>query len=386
MKPYQYINCILQQVFSNCFPFEIEHLAFEDNLRWKYDKQDNIHFTKFFYGNATDYYDYYHKKWRDVWDNNTLYCRHIKNQYRILPQIIDHSYEPVDIILDGEFWNPVYKRNRSWPRSSFEKDSDLKYENYKPQDYPLFVLHSEQNSKDIKQLEQWTYKPIHWFSHAYLCSEFYFYHYKKLELVTNYIERPIRNKWINPNRLLRKHRTDLLELLDLKQGCYSFMNPDPNGLVYSGPVSSHSFDEHENHSAEIDLRGLNNWNTSFLHVVNETVWQDKIHFSEKIFKPIVLHQPFVVVQAPGSLKYLQSYGFKTFGDWWDESYDNIQDPTQRLQAIAKIINDIGGKDISELEKLRMEMAGVLEHNFHHFYENIPAIVLGELENNIRLLS
>ena len=198
--------------------------------------------------------------------------------------------------------------------------------------------------------------------------------------------RPIEYKWFSANRLLRSHRTDLLEQLDLSKGCYSLANPDPNGLTYTGPVPAHSFDNHGNDSAEICIDKLTPWNTSFLHVVNETVWQDKIHFTEKIFKPIVMHQPFVVVQAPGSLKYLQSYGFKTFGDWWDESYDDIDDPTQRLHAIAKIINDIGGKDISELEKLRMEMAGVLEHNFHHFYENIPAIVLGELENNIRLLS
>ena len=57
-----------------------------------------------------------------------------------------------------------------------------------------------------------------------------------------------------------------------------------------------------------------------------------------------------------------------------------------MKAISIIIDDIGSRDIKELETLRMEMADVLEHNFRHFYENIPAIVLGELKNNIRLLS
>ena len=100
----------------------------------------------------------------------------------------------------------------------------------------------------------------------------------------------------------------------------------------------------------------------------------------------MLHQPFVVLQAPGSLEYLKSYGFKTFDKWWDESYDNIQDPKKRLSAIAKIIDDIGNKNLDELEAIRMEMASVLEYNFSHFYENIPAIVLSELRNNIRLMS
>ena len=137
--------------------------------------------------------------------------------------------------------------------------------------------------------------------------------------------------------MLRKHRTDFLELLDLDQGCYSLLNPDPNGLTYTGPVSARSFDSHANSSAEINVEELTPWNTSFLHVVSETVWQDKIHFTEKVFKPIVMHQPFVVLQAPGSLEYLRSYGFKTFGDFWDESYDRIVDPVLRMQAVADIV-------------------------------------------------
>ena len=382
MKPYELINCILQQTFSEVIPYEIEHLVFENNLRWQYDRQDNINFAKLDLS-ANDYYDYYHRTWRDKWDNNTLYNKKIKDQYRILPHIIDHSYEPVDTKLDKLFWDPVYKRNRPWPRSSFaDGPPDYIYDSYKPEDYPLFVLHSEENSNDIQNLINWTYKPIHWFSHAYLCSEFYFRHYKKLLIISDYKARPIRHNWISANRLLRQHRVDLLEKIDISKGCYSLMSPDPNGQIYTGSIPTNSFDEHNNSSAEIDLVGLNAWNTSFLHIVTETVWQDKIHFTEKIFKPIVLHQPFIVVQAPGSLEYLKSYGFQTFDKWWDESYDNIVDPTQRLNHIANIINDIGNKDTKELEVLRKEMAEVLEYNFNHFYENIPAIVLNELRENI----
>ena len=68
---------------------------------------------------------------------------------------------------------------------------------------------------------------------------------------------------------------DLLEKLDLQQGCYSLMNPDPNGLKYKGPVPSNSFDKHGNDSAELNFHELTPWNTSFLHIVNETIWQEK---------------------------------------------------------------------------------------------------------------
>lgn len=382
MKPYEIINNILDDILCSHFNYEYCLMYFHDHIRY-----NNNAFTKNNTGSyiidkhsvagdwetAEDFplFNYFYH------DNKWLYGKSLswklrKNTSNIF---VNHSWEPIFVEYDKPFWEFFkYFVGHYGPK---RRTKPIK---------SVVILHSEKNSKDILSLKEAYMKDVYWFSHAYLCSEFYFKHYQKLNMVTNYKARPILYKWLSANRLLRSHRTDLLELLDLSQGCYSLANPDPNGLRYTGPVPAHSFDTHENHSAEICVNDLTPWNTSFLHVVNETVWQDKIHFTEKIFKPIVMHQPFVVVQAPGSLKYLQSYGFKTFGDWWDESYDDIQDPTQRLHAIAKIINDIGGKDISELEKLRMEMAGVLEHNFHHFYENIPAIVLGELENNIRLLS
>ena len=271
---------------------------------------------------------------------------------------LEHHWEPVNYKLDKIFWDDVKKEGKH------------------------VVLHSEHNSKDIAILREQGFADVHWFSHAYLCSEVYFKHYQKLKMVTNYHARPINHAWFCPNRLLRKHRTDFLEMLDLSKGCYSLLNPDPNGLIYHGSVPAHSFDDHTNSSAEINVEQLTPWNTSLLHIVSETVWQEKIHFTEKVFKPIVLHQPFVVLQAPGSLAYLRSYGFRTFGDWWDESYDTIEDPQQRMQAIADIVNAIGEKSLDELETMRMEMASVLEHNFRHFYENIPAICLNELKENI----
>jgi len=316
--------------------------------------------TKYTGGPVCRNYLYHTNKWLDVspWDSKETLPRNPG-----VPVFIEHQWEPIYYKLDKIFWDGV----KLW-QDHLQNDH--------------FVLHSEYNSWDIKKLNELGIKDIHWFAHAYLCSEFYFKHYQKLKMVTDYKSRPINYPWICANRLLRQHRTDFLEMLDLDRGCYSLLNPDPNGLTYNGPVPVCSFDDHINSSAEIKVDDLTPWNTSFLHVVNETVWQEKIHFTEKVFKPIVLHQPFVVLQAPGSLAYLRSYGFKTFEDWWDESYDNIQDPQQRMQAIADIVNAIGAKSLGELETMRMEMASVLEHNFRHFYENIPAICLDELRKGI----
>ena len=355
MKPYEIISHTISDVISTCLETDKYGLLhFHNFIRWDASLLDREKDTtpyqwlehKFFY---TKYA--YQLKWIE---SSPRFGSKGKLYNKI--NFIDHSFEPVHDSLDKIFWEDVML-----------------------QSVPHVIIHSEKNSKDLDKINL---PNIHWFAHAYLCSEIYFCHYKKLRMVTDYKSRPIDYPWLCTNRLIRQHRTDFLEMLDLDRGCYSLLNPDPNGLTYDGPVLAHSFDDHINSSAEIKVDDLTPWNTSFLHVVNETVWQEKIHFTEKVFKPIVLHQPFVVLQAPGSLAYLRSYGFKTFGNWWDESYDTIENPQQRMQAIADIVNAIGNKSIEELETMRMEMASVLEHNFRHFYENIPAICFDELRKGI----
>ena len=389
MKPYEHINYILHAILHECLQTGVELCTFCESPRYQSHNMNicdeiwcnccnrmagNIQLNK----NLSSIYEYYDqntKKWYDKPQKKNV---NPPKAPRVFPHAIEHSFEPVDYDLDIEMWDPKYKKCHPWGNNLLYIHTEIK-------DNPVIVLHSEYNSKDITKLNKLGYKTVHWFSHAYICSEYYFKLYSNLEIVKNYSARPIRFAWISANRLLRKHRTDFLEMLDLDRGCYSLLNPDPNGLTYNGPVPAYSFDDHTNSSAEICVTRLTPWNTSFLHVVSETVWQDKIHFTEKVFKPIVLHQPFVVLQAPGSLEYLRSHGFKTFGDWWDEGYDAIEDPTLRMQAIADIVNAIGAKSLEELETLRMEMAGVLEHNFRHFYENIPAICLDELRKGIATL-
>ena len=363
MKPYEIINHTIDDIINRHFKDDYCLHYFMDNIRYDHN-QGTLLKSPFPYtmdkhlnsGNkwSTDRFEcFYHN---GEWINGHSLEKHLRDTVK--NNFLCHSYEPINVELDKELWNTTTE---------------------------IIVLHSEKNSKDLLKLEQKNFKHIHWFSHAYLCSKIYFKHYQKLKMVTDYKSRPIKYRWLSANRLLRQHRTDLLEKINLNQGCYSLLSPDPNGLIYTGSVPTNSFDSHENHSAEIRVDTLSPWNTSFLHIVNETVWQEKIHFTEKVFKPIVMHQPFIISQAPGSLEYLRSYGFKTFDCWWDESYDKIQDPNKRLDAIADIVNYIGNKSLDELEVLRMKMADVLEHNFRHFYENIPAITLGELERGIKLL-
>lgn len=137
-----------------------------------------------------------------------------------------------------------------------------------------------------------------------------------------------------------------------------------------------------NHSAHFGHGEYRLWQRSFLHVVNETVFYDsKLHLTEKIFKPIVALRPFLLVGAQGNLAYLRRYGFQTFADWIDESYDDECDPVRRIDLVAHELQKLHKRPITELCKIYDEMLPVLLHNKHHFFGQFREIIVDELLEN-----
>jgi hypothetical protein len=137
-----------------------------------------------------------------------------------------------------------------------------------------------------------------------------------------------------------------------------------------------------NLSAHFGYHEYCTWQRSLLHVVNETVfYQSKLHLTEKTFKPIIAQRPFVLVAAPGNLAYLRSYGFRTFAPWINESYDDIQDPDLRLDAIANEIARFAKMNPNELKDMHRDMQSILIFNKKHFFGEFRRIIVDELVNN-----
>ena len=89
----------------------------------------------------------------------------------------------------------------------------------------------------------------------------------------------------------------------------------------------------------------------------------------------------MLAAAPGNLAYLKSYGFKTFDQWIDESYDTIDDPDQRLQAIVDQTQRLCAMSDSDLRQMHQEMQPVLEHNFDHLWTTFRQRIVNELVDN-----
>jgi len=122
------------------------------------------------------------------------------------------------------------------------------------------------------------------------------------------------------------------------------------------------------------------------NIVTETVfYYNKLHLTEKIFKPIVNKQPFMLLASSGNLAYLKSYGFKTFDSIIDESYDNISDNDLRTDAVVKQLNWYCGLTDKEKEEIIQAITPIVEYNFQHFYGEFKHIITRELLDNTKNL-
>lgn len=102
----------------------------------------------------------------------------------------------------------------------------------------------------------------------------------------------------------------------------------------------------------------------FCDVVTETRFaQPTGNYSEKLYQAIQYKKPFILAAPPKTLEYARTQGFETFGDFWDESYDDCLDHSERLMKIFQVIDFIDNKSLSELRSMYLEMLPIIEHNF-----------------------
>jgi hypothetical protein len=102
-------------------------------------------------------------------------------------------------------------------------------------------------------------------------------------------------------------------------------------------------------------------------LVTESVFEyPYAYISEKTIKAMLSLRPFVVLSSPGTLKDLQSLGFKTFNDIWNEDYDLISNSSERLSAVIKLMQDLCQQDI---RKLALEVEAIVKYNYQHYMDN-----------------
>ena len=108
------------------------------------------------------------------------------------------------------------------------------------------------------------------------------------------------------------------------------------------------------------------YDTSLINIITETYFfNNVIHITEKTYKPIAFMQPFILVAAAGSLRHVQDMGFKTFGAFWDESYDLEIDHKIRFEKIMSVIKFIASWTEEQQIEFTYKIKDIVEYNVNH---------------------
>ena len=102
---------------------------------------------------------------------------------------------------------------------------------------------------------------------------------------------------------------------------------------------------------------------SGISVITDTDFHTAAIFpTEKAFHPIRYCQPFIMVNAAGTLSAMRRDGYRTFARWWDETYDDIQDHQARMEAIVRLIAEIAAWSDQRFAQFLQDSRDVCLHN------------------------
>jgi hypothetical protein len=104
-------------------------------------------------------------------------------------------------------------------------------------------------------------------------------------------------------------------------------------------------------------------------VLNYSSIHTNIFFTEKIFKPLVTKHPFILFCFPGALDKIRQMGYRTFSPFIDETYDTIENPDERFEALWTEITRLLQKTPEEWIQWQTDIKEIVEHNHSHFFVN-----------------
>ena len=102
---------------------------------------------------------------------------------------------------------------------------------------------------------------------------------------------------------------------------------------------------------------LAEYDKSWFSVATETEMRPRpSRITEKSVKPLANFHPMLVLGNPGSLALIRSYGFETFGDVFDESYDDELDPRRRFDLVYEQVVRLCRMEERELASIESRLA------------------------------
>lgn len=290
-----------------------------------------------------------------------------------------HDQEPVDVDLYHGLFQEVKIRN--W---------DIQYRDPSCHGH---VIVSERGESVDKLQSLYGWKPHYYFYHAWACMD-WFRGYDKSFLISRAKDRKPSKTFMSPNRIVagkRDHRVLFLynvyknqlnhnhisaprictyENVDISTVASKYCNiyNDIEQIFDQANLPRLFAGEETQQMTSCWLSNFTEAQDSLIYVPTETVYfGQRTHITEKTFKAIALEMPFVLVAPVGSLEYLREYGFQTFADVFDESYDLETDDIRRVERVTQLLKDLDNLSVKERQQIHRACLPVVEHNYNHFY-------------------
>ena len=171
------------------------------------------------------------------------------------------------------------------------------------------------------------------------------------------------------NKMPRKHRINLYNKLKqtdvLDNSIYTFTMLDtPIRLEKKYELPGIDPEHYPRFGKDQDINELPYIDT-VCSIVSETNVNDyEVFMTEKIWKPIIAKHVFIIYGNHLYLNKLKEIGFKTFGDYFDESYDLEQDSVKRIDKIVSLCKDLKNKNWQEIY---LQTKSLRQHNHDTFF-------------------
>ena len=266
------------------------------------------------------------------------------------PVLMCHDQEPFDF----DFYNN-YKLNL---RSSLSQSTV---------DYWI-LLHSELNSNEVVKYENTgLFKCAYWWSHAAIARNWY--RFAKYDQRLLLLHSKVAN-WLvyardtTGKREYRKRFLDMLRFVNNVQ----LGSIDTDAVVTSDSSADYNHEDHTKTNCSIVL---------------ETVFDNRIHLTEKTLRPIACGHPFMILSGPGTLEYLRTYGFETFHPFIDESYDLETDVDKRMVMVLSEMDRINKLPQADQDHVWKACAVIARRNKELFFsDRFFNSITQELRNNV----
>lgn len=246
------------------------------------------------------------------------------------------------------------------------------------------LCHSEKKSLELSKYQSLGAIGVYWWSHAMIARDWY--RYAQIDQRLNYStinfdkDFNVYNRAWSGTREYRLKFTEMIVQNNLLPGTSIKISQHDHGVHYRDHIFSNFKLKIDYDLSVLELNQFDatasadysyeDYQRSAIEVVLETLFDDpRLHLTEKTLRPIACGKPFIIVSTPGSLQYLRDYGFETFGEYLDESYDNTTDPLERLQCIIKSMKTIANLPKSKKNNLYQQLHEIAQRNKKWFWSD-----------------